>query len=198
MPVPRPPTKAALPAHPGRRGLAGRHVCPSSRRSPPCRGGRRLRRDRAPAYAVARPVSARPVHGPAAGAAVGSSGGRRSFPAPPGTASAGRAWRERARGRLEAEDALAFLRRGGRRAGAAEGGGRDRTLRPAGRRGAGDAGRRPAGGGCRARWPRCAAILSSRPCLGDLISAQAVVVPEKHVDRLLAVLKDSGYSVDLA
>lgn len=35
------------------------------------------------------------------------------------------------------------------------------------------------------------------PMLGDLISAQAVVVPERYVDRLLAVLKDSGYTVDL-
>jgi hypothetical protein len=36
------------------------------------------------------------------------------------------------------------------------------------------------------------------PLLGDLISAQAVIVPEKHVDRLLAILKDSGYTVDLS
>ena len=35
------------------------------------------------------------------------------------------------------------------------------------------------------------------PLLGDLISAQAVVVPEKHVDRLLAILKDSGYTIEL-
>jgi hypothetical protein len=36
------------------------------------------------------------------------------------------------------------------------------------------------------------------PMLGDLISAQAVVVPEKHVDRLLAILRDSGYTVELS
>jgi hypothetical protein len=36
------------------------------------------------------------------------------------------------------------------------------------------------------------------PLLGDLISAQAVVVPEKHVDRLLAILKDSGYAIELS
>lgn len=36
------------------------------------------------------------------------------------------------------------------------------------------------------------------PMLGDLISAQAVIVPEKHVDRLLAILRDSGYTVDLS
>lgn len=36
------------------------------------------------------------------------------------------------------------------------------------------------------------------PLLGDLISAQAVVVPERHIARLLAILKDSGYTVDLS
>jgi hypothetical protein len=36
------------------------------------------------------------------------------------------------------------------------------------------------------------------PLLGELVSAQAVVVPEKHIDRLLAILKDSGYTVDLS
>lgn len=36
------------------------------------------------------------------------------------------------------------------------------------------------------------------PLLGDLISAQAVIVPERHVDRLLAILRDSGYTVDLS
>ncbi len=36
------------------------------------------------------------------------------------------------------------------------------------------------------------------PLLGEVVSAQAVIVPEKHVDRLLAILKDSSYTVDAA
>jgi hypothetical protein len=36
------------------------------------------------------------------------------------------------------------------------------------------------------------------PMLGDLISTQAVIVPERHVDRLLAILRDSGYTVELS
>lgn len=35
------------------------------------------------------------------------------------------------------------------------------------------------------------------PLLGDLISAQAVIVPEYHLDRLLAILRDSSYTVEL-
>jgi hypothetical protein len=35
------------------------------------------------------------------------------------------------------------------------------------------------------------------PLLGDLISAQAVIVPEANLERVLAVLRDSGYSVDV-
>ena len=35
------------------------------------------------------------------------------------------------------------------------------------------------------------------PLLGDLISAQAVLVPEHHLDRLIAILRDSSYTVDL-
>jgi len=35
------------------------------------------------------------------------------------------------------------------------------------------------------------------PLLGDLISAQAVLVPERHLDRLIAILRDSSYTVEL-
>jgi hypothetical protein len=35
------------------------------------------------------------------------------------------------------------------------------------------------------------------PLLGELISAQAVLVGEANVSRLLAVLQDSGYDVSL-
>lgn len=35
------------------------------------------------------------------------------------------------------------------------------------------------------------------PLLGDLISAQAVLIPERYLDRLLAILRDSSYTVDL-
>ena len=35
------------------------------------------------------------------------------------------------------------------------------------------------------------------PLLGDLISAQAVIIPEAHIERVLAVLRDSGYQIDL-
>lgn len=36
------------------------------------------------------------------------------------------------------------------------------------------------------------------PLLGELVSAQAVIVPEANLERLLAVLKDSGYSAEIA
>lgn len=36
------------------------------------------------------------------------------------------------------------------------------------------------------------------PLLGDLLSAQSVIVPDTNVDRLLAVLRDSGYQIELS
>ncbi|MGE5603059.1 MAG: helicase-associated domain-containing protein, partial [Nitrososphaerales archaeon] len=36
------------------------------------------------------------------------------------------------------------------------------------------------------------------PLLGDLVSAQAVIVPEANLERVLAVLGDSGYSLEIS
>ncbi len=110
-------------------------------------------------------------------------------PGQPG-ARAGERAQARRRGRVSAA--------GRGRPGAVKSDRGDRALQPVGRGGPADAGGRAAGGGCEHAGRAARPIRSSRPCSETSFRRRRSSCPKQTLERLLAVLRDSGYQVELS